>query len=136
MHPTLRPHSSSKAKSLHVCFLSRAGKCPMPHAQWLIPLSSQRTNPMPPPPKSLPGLFPLNRLGPKEIRATSQFCSCPSMLPTLGHLCAPETGLDKPQNPHGGGCLVHLLPALGFPMTEHRAHVNTEGRRRRVVSRP
>lgn len=44
------------------------------------------------------------------------------MLSTLGRLCAPETGLDKPQNPHvGGACLVHLLPALGFPMTGLRA---------------
>lgn len=134
MHPTLRPHSSSKAKSLHVCFLSRAGKCPMPHAQWLIPLSSQRTNPMPPPPKSLPGLFPLNRLGPKEIRATSQFCSCPSMLHTLGRLCAPETGLDKPQNPHGGGGLPCPPPSCPW-ISYDRAPCPCKHRRQEEKSR-
>lgn len=68
------------------------------------------TNPMPPPPRSLPGLSPLNRQGPKEIRATSQFCSCPSVPPTPGRLCEPETGLDKPQDSHVGGGGEVCLP--------------------------
>lgn len=86
----------------------------MPHAHYLTHQSSQTTNSMPPPPRSLPGLS-LNKQEPEESCLNSvPALQCLSLQPRAFFVSRRQVWTN-PKIFTSGACLVHLLPVLGFP---------------------